>query len=130
MATEELRNNAMMAHLLDALDEGKDIGHYGRLVFTIVARHFVDEEELVGLLRQDKDVDEGKARGLVRQVAEADYSPPAADTIRGYEEKQEFPILADPDDPDAGNVYRDLEFPESVYDSISSYHEDKSSADA
>ena len=130
MATEDLKKNAMMAHLLVALEEGRDIGHYGRLVFTIVARHFVDEDELVELLRQDKDVDEEKARGLVRQVSGADYSPPAAGTIRGYEEKQDFPILANPDDPDAGNVYRDLDFPESVYESIASYHEDKSSADA
>ena len=60
-------------------------------------------------------------------MTEADYSPPAADTIRGYEEKQDFPILAD---PDAGNVYRDLDFPESVYDSISAYHESKSSSNA
>ena len=128
MATDDLRNNAMMAHLLDALDDGKDIGHYGRLVFTIVARHFVDEDELVALLRKDKDVDEAKARGLVRQVADADYSPPKADTIRDYETKQDFPILANPDDPDAGNVYRDLDFPDSVYQSISEYREEKADA--
>ena len=128
MATDDLRNNAMMAHLLDALDDGKDIGHYGRLVFTIVARHFVDEDELVALLRKDKDVDEAKARGLVRQVADADYSPPKADTIRDYETKQDFPILANPDDPDAGNVYRDLDFPDSVYESISEYREEKADA--
>ena len=118
----------MMAHLLDALDEGKDIGHYGRLVFTIVARHFVDEDELVALLRKDEDVDEAKARGLVQQVAGADYSPPNADTIRDYETKQDFPILANPDDPDAGNVYRDLDFPDSVYESISEYREEKADA--
>ena len=128
MPAEDLRNNAMMAHLLDALDAGKDIGHYGRLVFTIVARHFVDEDDLVELLAQDKDVGEGKARALVQQVAEADYSPPNADTIRGYEEKQDFPILANPDDPDAGNVYRDLDFPDSVYESISEYREEKAGA--
>ena len=128
MATDDLRNNAMMAHLLDALDEGKDIGHYGRLVFTIVARHFVDEDELVTLLKKDRDVDEDKARGLVRQVVEANYSPPAADTIRGYEEKQDFPILANPDDPDAGNVYRDLDFPDTVYESISEYREEKATS--
>ena len=29
-----------MAHLLDSLNDGKDIGHYGRLVFAMVARHF------------------------------------------------------------------------------------------
>ena len=128
MATDDLRKNAMMAHLLDALDEGKDIGHYGRLVFAIVARHFVEEDELVALMCKDKDVDEEKARGLVRQVTEAGYSPPAAATIRGYEEKQDFPILANPDDPDAGNVYRDLDFPEEVYESISHYHEDKATS--
>ena len=37
MAVEDLRKNGMMAHLLDSLDKGKDIGHYGRLVFTMVA---------------------------------------------------------------------------------------------
>ena len=35
-ATDELRKSEMMAHLLDALDRGKDIGHYGRLVFAMV----------------------------------------------------------------------------------------------
>lgn len=45
MASEELRKNGMMAHLLDALDTGQDIGHYGRLVFAMVARHFLDEQE-------------------------------------------------------------------------------------
>ena len=39
MAVEDLKKNAMMAHLLNALDHKKDIGHYGRLVFTMVARH-------------------------------------------------------------------------------------------
>ena len=33
MAVEDLRQNKMMAHLLDALGDGEDIGHYGRLVF-------------------------------------------------------------------------------------------------
>ena len=32
MAVKDLRNNEMAAHLLDSLDAGKDIGHYGRLV--------------------------------------------------------------------------------------------------
>jgi hypothetical protein len=27
---EELQKDSMMAHLLQSLDEGKDIGHYGR----------------------------------------------------------------------------------------------------
>ena len=128
MSEDTLRKNPMMAHLLDSLDDGKDIGHYGRLVFTIIARHFLAEDEMVAWLKKDKDVDESKARGLLHQVAEADYSPPNANTIRGYEEKQDFQILANPDDPDAGNVYQDLDFPESVYNSISEYHEEKSDA--
>ena len=40
MAVEDLRQSAMMSHLLDALDRGEDIGHYGRLVFAMVARLF------------------------------------------------------------------------------------------
>ena len=42
----ELRKNDMMAHLLDSLDAGTDIGHYGRVVFAIIAHHFLDEDEL------------------------------------------------------------------------------------
>ena len=33
----------MMAHLLDALESGTDVGHYGRLVFAMVARHCLDD---------------------------------------------------------------------------------------
>jgi DNA primase large subunit len=31
MPAEDLRQSPMMSHLLDALDQGEDIGHYGRL---------------------------------------------------------------------------------------------------
>ena len=48
--SDNLRDSPMMAHLLDALEKGTDVGHYGRLTFAMVARHFLDEEELVGLL--------------------------------------------------------------------------------
>lgn len=37
---EKLRQEPMMEHLLSSLKEGKDIGHYGRLVFVMVARHW------------------------------------------------------------------------------------------
>src|ERR1044071_7453793 len=76
MAAEELRKSDMMAHLLDALDKGKDIGHYGRLVFAMVGRHFMDEDELVGYLAKDRDFSEEDARSLARQVASRDYNPP------------------------------------------------------
>ena len=125
MALEDLRKNGMMTHLLDALDEGQDIGHYGRLVFAIIARHFVDEDELVQTLAQDEDFGEAEAKSLVKQVSAKDYSPPSRETILGYQEKQDFPILPDADDPDAGNVYQDLTFPDDVYENISEYYEQK-----
>ena len=66
--TDELRKNDMMAHLLDALDQGKDIGHYGRLVFAMVARHFLPEDEVIGLLQKDKDFSEEQARARAHQA--------------------------------------------------------------
>ena len=35
MAVEDLKRNAMMAHLLDAPDHKKDISYYGRLVNSL-----------------------------------------------------------------------------------------------
>lgn len=125
MAVEELRNNKMMSHLLDALDEGQDIGHYGRLVFVMVARHFLDEDELVERLAKDEDFSEADAKSLFKQVSAKDYNPPNREKILEYQEKQDFPILPDADDPEAGNVYQDLTFPEHVYDHISEYYEHK-----
>ncbi|HEY9624120.1 MAG TPA: hypothetical protein V6C78_27420 [Crinalium sp.] len=125
MAIEELRNNDMMAHLLDALDQGQDIGHYGRLVFAMVARHFMTEEELVDYLQKDSDFSETEARALYHQVQGKDYNPPKRDRILDWQQQQEFPICPNPDDPDSCNVYRDLKFPEHVYEHISSYYEQK-----
>lgn len=45
MAREDLQKNGMMAHLLKALEEKQDIGDYSRLVFAMVARHFMLESE-------------------------------------------------------------------------------------
>ena len=58
MPVEDLRQSPMMAHMLDALDSGEDIGHYGRLVFAIIGRHFVSNDELVELLTKNQDTDE------------------------------------------------------------------------
>jgi DNA primase large subunit len=125
---KELRKNDMMAHLLDALDAGKDIGHYGRLVFAMVARHFLSEDELVKQLRKDKDFDEDQARALVKQVRGRDYSPPKREKILEFQRQQEFPICPNGDDPDACNVYKNLEFPQEVYDHINAYYEQKAGA--
>ena len=125
MPVDDLRASDMMAHLLDALDQGKDIGHYGRLVFAMVARHFMDENELIGYLQKDKDFSDEEARALVQQVQGRDYNPPRREKILAWQKEQEFPIIPNPDDPDSGNVYRDLRFPDEVYDQISEYHEQK-----
>jgi hypothetical protein len=60
----------MMAHLLAALGAGTDIGHYGRLVFTMIARHFMAEEELIQLLAGQPGYDDTQARALFLQVKE------------------------------------------------------------
>ncbi len=125
---ESLRGNAMMARLLDALDRGEDIGHYGRLVFAMVARHFLDEDELVGWLQKDRDYSEEEARSLCLQVQGRDYSPPKRETILEWQRQQDFQIIPNAGDPDAGNVYKDLQFPDGVYDHIADYYEDKAEA--
>ena len=125
MAVEDLRKNDMMAHLLDSLDAGKDIGHYGRLVFAMVARHFLSEDELVGYLNKDRDFSEEEARALYLQVQGRDYNPPRRERVLEWQEQQDFPICPNPDDPNACNVYRDLQFPEDVYENITGYYEQK-----
>ena len=129
-ALERLRKNHMMNHLADALEAGKDIGHYGRFTFASVARHFMAPEELAKYLAQDKDEDLEEAMGLVHQVNDADYSPPGPAKIREWDASQPFKILPE-DHPttDDANVYQDLEFPDHVYDKIKSYHAEQAKAD-
>ena len=122
---EELRKDSMMAHLLDSLAEGKDIGHYGRLVFAMVARHFMPHDEVLGWMMKDKDFDDEQARLMLRQVEGRDYSPPKRARIVEWQAQQDFPILPQPDDPDCGNLYRNLKFPEEIYSHIGQYREKK-----
>src|SRR5215210_6772291 len=98
MAVKDLRASDMMAHLLDALEKGKDIGHYGRLVFAMVGRHFIDEEELVGYLQRNPGFSEDQARALYLQVQGRDYNPPKRDRILQWQAEQEFPICPNPED--------------------------------
>src|SRR5438552_19000372 len=126
MALSDLRKNDMMAHLLDSLEAGQDIGHYGRLVFAMVARHFVDEDELVNLLAKGKSFTEADARTLVAQVQSRDYNPPRQEKVLQFLEQQKFPICPDAENPDACNVYKDLEFPEAVYAKINEYYQQRS----
>jgi hypothetical protein len=125
MPVEDLRQSPMMAHMLGALDNGEDIGHYGRLVFAMIGRHFVSNDELVELLTKDQDTDEQEMRALVQQVEEKGYSPPRREKILEYQRQQDFPICPDPDDPDACNPYAELQFPDEVYESIQEYREER-----
>jgi hypothetical protein len=47
---EGLGANGMMAHLLQSLEAKQDIGQYGRLVIAMVARYFLDDDELLSKL--------------------------------------------------------------------------------
>lgn len=126
MPKEDLKQSPMMDHLLQSLESGQDIGHYGRLTFAMIARYFVDNEELVGLLAEDNDESEREARALVQQVEEKGYNPPRRERILQWQEQQEFEICPSPDDPDSCNVYNELTFPDELYQDIEEYREEKS----
>jgi hypothetical protein len=128
MPVEDLRQSPMMAHMLDALDDGEDIGHYGRLVFAMIGRHFVSDDELVELLTKDHDADEQEIRAMVQQVQDKGYSPPRREKILEFQNQQDFEICPNPDDPDACNVYNELQFPDEVYESIKDYQEKRQSS--
>lgn len=125
MPVEDLRQSPMMAHMLDALDQGEDIGHYGRLVFAMIGRHFVSTDELVGLLTKDNDAEKEEIKALVQQVEDKGYSPPRREKILEFQDQQDFAICPTPDDPDACNPYAELQFPDEVYESIQDYREEK-----
>jgi DNA primase large subunit len=124
-ADDPLRQNDVMAHLLDALKRGEDIGHYGRLVFAMVARHFMSDDDLVAHLAKCPGFGEEKARSLVHQVRQRDYNPPKREKILEWQKEQDFPICPAGEDPDGCNLYRNLKFPGDVYEKIEEYHEKK-----
>src|SRR3712207_9490173 len=87
MAVDDLRRSPMMSHLLDALDKGEDIGHYGRLTFAMVAHHFLDNDELVQWLSKDEDTDEQQARAMAQQVEEKGYNPPRRERLLEWQDQ-------------------------------------------
>ena len=123
MPVKDLRRSPMMVHLMDALKKGEDIGHYGRLTFAMVAHHFVEPDELVRLLEQDKTMDTAQAKSLVQQMETRNYSPPRRERILEWQAQQDFPICPNPDDPDACNPYAELEMPDAVIEHIEEYRE-------
>lgn len=128
MSLQDLDNNPMMQHLLHSLDEGQDIGHYGRLVFSMIGRHFLTQDELLAALQKNPGFSEEQARALLTQVEGRDYNPPRRERILEWQAQQEFTICPDAADPDSCNVYKDLKFPDEVYQSIQQYQEKKAEA--
>jgi hypothetical protein len=125
---DALREDSMMAHLLDSLDRGEDIGHYGRLVFAMIARHFLTDDEVIAELTKDRDFSEEDARQMLVQVEGRDYSPPRRERILEWQAEQEFPIIPNRHDPDCGNVYKTLRFPKETYSHIGHYQEEKAAS--
>ena len=116
----------MMAHLIATLDSGHSTGHYGRLVFAMVARHFLAADEVIDYLEKDPEYDERQARALLEQVQSRDYNPPTRERVLEWMRKQEFPVCPNPDDPGQCNVYRNLDFPQDVYEKIEAFHAGRS----
>ena len=122
MALEELKSEPMMAHLMSTLESNHSIGHYGRLVFAMVARHFLSPDEVAGYLEKDPECDRAQAESMVTQVESRDYLPPKRERILEWMRRQEFPVCPDPDDPGQCNVYRNLDFPKEVYEKIHQFY--------
>ena len=122
MALNDLKSEPMMAHLISTLEAGHSIGHYGRLVFAMVARHFIQPNELIAFLERDPDCDHEHAESLVRQVEARNYNPPKRDRILDWMRRQDFPICPDPTNPGECNVYRNLNFPREVYERITEFY--------
>lgn len=125
----DLRDSPMMAHLMDALLEGQDIGHFGRLTFVMVARHFLNEDEMLDMLSKQPEFDEKEARALILQIRERGYNPPKRETILQWMEQQDFPICPDPLDPNGCNVYRELQFPDEIYNQIDDFWEERAESE-
>ena len=129
MSVKDLRESPMMAHLIDALEQWQDIGHYGRLTFVMVSRFFLDEDQVVKLLTKDRDFSEDEARRLYAEVTGHDYNPPKRNRILEWQSQQDFPICPNSDDPQACNVYRELKFPDEIYEHIGDFWESKLEAE-
>ncbi len=128
MALNDLNSEPMMGHLISTLQSGNSIGHYGRLVFTMVARHFIEPEELVSLLEKDPECDRAQAESLLTQVEARNYNPPKRERVLEWMRRQDFPICPEPDNAGACNVYRNLNFPKEVYDRVAEFYSSANAA--
>ncbi len=125
----DLNDSPMMVHLMDAMKNGEDVGDYGRLTFVMVARHFLSDDEMVSYLAGQPGFDETDARAMILQVRERGYNPPKRERILQWQARQAFQICPNPDDPNACNVYRELQFPDEIYSQIDDFWEEKAQAE-
>jgi hypothetical protein len=129
LRSDNLEDSPTMAHLLEAMKSGQDVGEYGALTVAIVARHFMEDNELVELLAQQPGYNQQAAQALLLQVKERDYNPPKRERILEWQSQQEFQICPDPHDPSACNLYRELRFPQEIYDRIGEFWLDRAEAE-
>ena len=64
---------------------------------------------------------------MLHQVEGRDYSPPRRERLLEWQREQEFQFI-DSTDPDSGNLYRNLKFPQEIYEHIGHYQEAKAEA--
>jgi hypothetical protein len=95
----------------------------------MVAHHFLDDAAVVGFLERDPAIGRDEAEAMARQVRERDYNPPRPERIAEWQRSQTFPICPE-GDPRKCNVYRDLRFPEDVYEHIQEFWEGRDDVDA
>lgn len=121
--SSNMRDSALMNHLTDSLNDGKDIGHYGRFTFVSVAQWFIPDDQIVDLLAKEPDYSADQAKALVAEVKAHKYVPPDPSTIESWQNLQKFPICPPGSSPNECNIYDQLQFPPEVYKEIGQYWE-------
>jgi hypothetical protein len=88
--TDELRKDPTMAQLLDSLEAEQDIGYYGRLVFSMVARHFLSQIQIDAYLNPEAPAAAPRPIAVVPRRPAAAASP---ERILKWRRKQAVPVL-------------------------------------
>ncbi len=95
---------------------------------TVIEEEVIAKPERSGRFRiiaKDPEFSREDAKRLLAQVSAKDYNPPHRNRMLAWMEQQDFPICPAPEDPQQCNVYRGLKFPNSVYEKISEFYEQK-----
>ena len=118
MSVEGLQQSPMIHHLLDTLDWERTLATtYGRLAFAVVAHSFSERDELVEWPSKDGNLDEMRPARWPSRPRRGPTAP-RRERILGWQEQKDFSICPNPDDPDACNVYSELQLPDEAYQDI------------